>query len=428
MTHIGEKIKKRRKERKLTLADVAKDQMSPAMISLIENGKSKPSAENLQHIAKQLDVNVSEFLEGMTKDELKIELSYIEELLEGIQNEPVLEKAISHMKGLISGLGSGFESGRIYEIYSHCLFQYYLLYKPQYDLLEDGNWEKYAIKAENIYKELQMENRVLKMRFFNAMVESSQGNYQKALEQIHTAVNQIYSENDYDTVGVIIDLLLLKFDILQALGEVEKNYEMLDELIRFSNKHLMLHRFFEIYNRGAFMYYNENDFQKAREYTAKIEKFFEIIDNEQLYLDKEMILIHYVEFFENKPEKALKMIKNYEEKVSQLPEAVQNSFADHISDAKARCYTKLKEPREALSRFTQHIQEGTKHLGVHPMDAAIREITTTYRALCYMKIGEIDKAFEYAQEGVNRLRRYPHTAYYQFARKVLHDIQVIVNY
>ncbi|KQL52299.1 hypothetical protein AN964_01230 [Heyndrickxia shackletonii] len=428
MTHIGEKIKKLRKEKKLTLADVAKDQMSPAMVSLIENGKSKPSAENLKHIADQLGVNVSDLLGGgLTKEELRNELTYLLDMLDGMADSVKLEKAITHIKKLLPQLGSDFASARIYEIYARSLFSYYLYYKSQYDLLDDRDWAIHAAQAEKLYKDLQMESRVLKMRFFFAYVESFHGNYQKTLELINTALNNV-TGTDYETISVQIDLMLLKMDILDSLGDFEGTVRLLDEIIRFSNKHVMLNRFFEIHNRGALMYYNINNFSLAREYVDKINKFFEIVDNDHLYLEKEIILTHYAEFYENDPETALEMAMEYEKKLQNMESLNENwkiIYGDSAVDMKARCYTKLKQPEKALPLFRELLKEDNKHVFEYsPMDIAIREINKSYQAICYKELGQPEKATEYALEAIKRLRQYPHTAYYQFARNVLQEIQV----
>lgn len=71
MLNIGAKIKELRKERKMTLAQVAGDRITKGMLSLIENGKAQPSMESLQHIAKQLDIDVSELMQTENHQQMK---------------------------------------------------------------------------------------------------------------------------------------------------------------------------------------------------------------------------------------------------------------------------------------------------------------------------------------------------------------------
>ena len=71
MLNIGAKIKELRKARKMTLADVAGDRITKGMLSLIENGKAQPSMESLQHIAKQLNIDVAELMQNGDSEEIR---------------------------------------------------------------------------------------------------------------------------------------------------------------------------------------------------------------------------------------------------------------------------------------------------------------------------------------------------------------------
>ena len=57
--HIGEKIKKLRKLRGMTQAELAGSLITRNMLSSIENGKANPSLDTLTHIAANLSVSVS---------------------------------------------------------------------------------------------------------------------------------------------------------------------------------------------------------------------------------------------------------------------------------------------------------------------------------------------------------------------------------
>jgi len=59
-TGIGERIRKRRREKGLTLKDVAGDMVTPAQISAVERGKCRPSQNLLKYIAERLECDVEE--------------------------------------------------------------------------------------------------------------------------------------------------------------------------------------------------------------------------------------------------------------------------------------------------------------------------------------------------------------------------------
>ena len=54
MNSLGEKIKKRRKEMKLTLKQLAGTDFSYSLLSQIENDKANPSMETLHKLAEKL--------------------------------------------------------------------------------------------------------------------------------------------------------------------------------------------------------------------------------------------------------------------------------------------------------------------------------------------------------------------------------------
>lgn len=61
---LGEKIKKRRKELNMTLRDLAGDRITPGQISLVESGRSNPSMDLLEYLAKNLNSSVGYLIES----------------------------------------------------------------------------------------------------------------------------------------------------------------------------------------------------------------------------------------------------------------------------------------------------------------------------------------------------------------------------
>ncbi|MDF2530759.1 MAG: family transcriptional regulator [Clostridia bacterium] len=62
MIPIGQKIKEARKEKKMTQKELADNNISRSLISLIENGSSYPSMQTLEYLALKLDKHISHFL------------------------------------------------------------------------------------------------------------------------------------------------------------------------------------------------------------------------------------------------------------------------------------------------------------------------------------------------------------------------------
>ncbi len=77
---LGERIRKLRKQQKLTLEALAGNELTKGMLSLIENNKANPSMESLSYIAERLGVEVSELLEEVSTQELREVLEQAEKL------------------------------------------------------------------------------------------------------------------------------------------------------------------------------------------------------------------------------------------------------------------------------------------------------------------------------------------------------------
>ncbi len=117
---IGEKIKKHRTEKELSLRELAKRvDLSASFLSQIEQGKASPSIENLKKIATNLEVRVSYLIEEEDTIETyhvkKEEIKYVESIDSktsiGLLTSSKLEK---DMEPIIYEIKPGGESGRGY--------------------------------------------------------------------------------------------------------------------------------------------------------------------------------------------------------------------------------------------------------------------------------------------------------------------------
>jgi len=422
MSHIGQKIKKLRKNKALTLAQVAQAKMSPAMLSMIENGKSKPSADNLNHIARTLQVDIGELLGGKTRGELQHVIDRLQ-ISQSKLNLESIENSLKELKSLLPKIGHNIESATIYELYANYLFFFYTFYKPDYFSWDDNDWEKYFKKAEAIFSDLQMEPKVLGIHYKLAQAEYVKGNYQTTIDIVDNSLSSIHSEESLDTISNMIGLKMLKVNCLEALGNMKETFHLLHEIIRFSNKHLVLNDFFMIHNFAAMLYYQNNDFEIARKHITNINAFFQIIENNNLFIEKEIIMAHYTEFFEDNPSESLIKIDELEkfcQKTALPNEIMERRIYDMLSDLRARCYTKLNQPKKALPLF-RDLMDGY-HMELHPTDIAIRIVNQSYQSLCYMQLNDRENALKYATEGVKALHKYPRTAYYHFAKNVQRDV------
>ena len=99
---LGEKIKRKRKELKMTLKDLAKDRITPGQISLVESGRSNPSMDLLEYLANSLHTTVEYLMESEESQAEKI-CMYYEQLAESYiiskgydKSEDYIEKALKY--------------------------------------------------------------------------------------------------------------------------------------------------------------------------------------------------------------------------------------------------------------------------------------------------------------------------------------------
>lgn len=99
---LGEKIKAKRKELKMTLKDLAKDRITPGQISLVESGRSNPSMDLLEYLANSLNTTVEYLMESEESQAEKICI-YYEQLAESYiiskiydKSEDYIEKALKY--------------------------------------------------------------------------------------------------------------------------------------------------------------------------------------------------------------------------------------------------------------------------------------------------------------------------------------------
>ncbi|WP_194840830.1 helix-turn-helix domain-containing protein [Filobacillus milosensis] len=425
MSHIGERIKRVRKEKKLTLTQVAGNHMSAAMVSLIENGKTKPTVQTLQHIAGQLSVDTADLMGELNREDLR---KVLKELKEQFEAQPsTIHKIIERLHETLPKLSTNYESARLYEWYARLLFWNYQEHRGENDFVKFDDWKEPALKAREIYEYLQMDTYVVKVEMFLIQVEYSQANYYETIKKIHALLNQMEGyENTRELISNKILLKQLLADSESGIGNLDRAYELIKEALSVAKKELIFDYFYWQHNTAVLLNYNVGRNDIAHKHLEEIEKFADLAENPILTLEKLLIEAHYQEFFENDPKRALntcRQIREEFEKTTGYVNYMLEGFNKHIDEQEARCYTKLKQPEKALGLFREELR--SIYIQDHPFDRSLREIMYSYRAYCYQQLGRTDEAVKEAEIAVEKLKTYPHTEYYQFAREVLRNIKAL---
>lgn len=120
---IGEKIRRRRKQMRLTLKELAGDKVTPAQISAVEKGKCKPSSGLLEYIACKLEEEVEYFT--LTEEErLRKEFDknrVISQDFYNLKKFKEAKNALKGMEGILSYLKDE-QKGYYYSLHGNCSY------------------------------------------------------------------------------------------------------------------------------------------------------------------------------------------------------------------------------------------------------------------------------------------------------------------
>ncbi len=267
---LGGRIRSLRKSKKMTLVDLAGSEITKGMLSLIENDKSKPSMETLQHIAKTLDVSISYLTqegddewtksileyEGFT-DNFNFPSEFIEE--EILTN---LDKVAQNSNGM-----------RVY----HVLRVYYRMREEH----ETAN--AYTDKINNFYKGMGMEHLVVRNKLDDAISLMFSRDYNEAYYRILEFENEILEFKEYDS--------RIELDYLNAKGLFSINVDM-GELLETSKE--MINLSYELENFKYFITENTilgyyygiiGDLEKHEEYQEVIKEYLRFNKKSQIEID-----------------------------------------------------------------------------------------------------------------------------------------------
>ncbi|MFC3419152.1 helix-turn-helix domain-containing protein [Salinicoccus hispanicus] len=226
---LGARIRQLRKEQKMTLVDLAGEQITKGMLSLIENDKSKPSMETLHHIAKKLDVSIGyltqEGDEAWTKSVLENRdfNSSFSFPFEHIEQEilPNLDKVAQNVKGM--------------ELYY--VLRIYYRYKENHEQADS-----YSEKISSFYRSMGMQHLVVRDKLNDAISLMYSQDYTEAFDRLVDSEEEILSFKEYDS-RIELDYYYVKgiFALSKDLDALE---DILTQSIQLSYEHENFKYFF----------------------------------------------------------------------------------------------------------------------------------------------------------------------------------------
>lgn len=403
---LGERIRKIRKQQKLTLETLAGKELTKGMLSLIENNKANPSMESLTYIAKRLGVEVSELLEEASRQELREVLTQVEKLyytkLDDLSYEH--DKLIILVEPYVSKLTQGYEAARILELYSRAL---------HYEKIE--GWQPYSDRAALMYEQMNIIPRKASLGIFRASVKFNEPDYSGALNILLRERAEIEKKNSY-----IDPLTRLDFDYTEAVfqfavGNSSKALEVMESGIEFSREKQVFYQTAHLYKLAAYHAMMMRDVDKMNDYVKKIVLYGEFAEDKEAIIFTKFIEIEYLNSFKKDYEKALHLLEHYYTEY-RLGKAYYSYF--HLEKGKA--LFGLEKIELALVELKK--MEIPEYLN-HPFDLAILYEADTYIALCHVALGNQDKALEHATLAYDNISPMPHSPYKDFINETYKKIR-----
>lgn len=399
ITTLGERIRKIRKDKKMTLETLAGTELTKGMLSLIENNKAQPSMESLNYIAERLGVDVSDLLESVNVQELRQLLEEVEKLY-SIENEnpeqisEKYQKIVSLIEPVKDKLTSGYEAARLLELYSYGLY-----YGPSKE-----DWHPYLEKAASLYEQMNITARRAKVGLFRALDKFTKHKYYEALELLLQERRNIEEKHSY-----IDSLTRLDFDYHEAIlhfavGDSDSAIEVIDSAIKYSKKHKVFYHIDDLYRIAVGYGLLFNDEDKINYYADKLKHYGEFAEDEIYFDFYDFVQADILIERERDYLKALQIIDKLLSKKENFP-------LTHYLVMKGKALYKLGKYEEAIKALESVKVPDYIH---HPFDLSIIYIADSYKALSYMEKGDLDKALKFAAIAKENIDPLPYSSYKQF--------------
>lgn len=297
---LGEKIKKLRKEKNMTLKELAGDRITAAQISHIERDKSHTSHELLEYLANQLDVSLDYLLETkemqskkltdnlILQGEILIKCNDLEEAEEQLNKVikicdeyKVLDNYgvcnflladINFKKNNYSKSIMSYEKALYYFIKNNDkekIFKCYLNVGKIYMIEE---FYKGAILqfefAESVLNEIQVEDVYIYKDLYSKMTYCyiKLNDNEKYLDYINK-IDEIDIKNNSEEE---LNLLMLKANNLLNMGEFEKSKEYFKKALKILDKEKNKTELASIYLTISEIYKSIGKLDKVLEYSQRV--------------------------------------------------------------------------------------------------------------------------------------------------------------
>ncbi|MDF2473411.1 MAG: helix-turn-helix family protein [Anaerocolumna sp.] len=271
---LGNKIKRLRKELKMTQTELAGKEMTKSMISQIENNTAMPSMKNLQHLAEKLGKSPSYFLDNT--------LEYSNIMIDEIRNN--MKKAANLFEQrkyeesfhILDEIGKNYNIDRESRLYADYLSKYGECCIELNRLKES---EEKLNEAITIYKNHYLYIDAAKTYLLLIGVPWNEFNYVRCLEILEEA-NKVYDYSINQDYSFEIESLYLRAIINAGLDNLVESMKATEEALEISKRTKIYYRSDELYKIMAVFNAFMDNFEHFDEYLMKAMQFATFTENQ----------------------------------------------------------------------------------------------------------------------------------------------------
>lgn len=413
MSNLGERIKKLRKEKKLTQTEVVGERLTKGMLSLIENGKAQPSMESLRFIANQLNVEVSYLLDDGTLTTLRSLYTEIEEDVERrklIRDPDELQsltiKIIEKIEPFLSEIqGENYEQIRLREIY-------FLMNRT---INKAKSLDEYW-KFIDQYEEIHAYSRMLRCYFYLCQAAIEQRNYNETLAILKQGEERVEPYELMIDPMVRLDLYFNLTISYSAVDDVKMSEYYLQKALEMAKKKQIFYRMDRFYHLLFIQSIANEDYDKSKEYIEKLMLLSEFADDPTISILYLYSKLHYLNNVEKKYDQIVPEIQKYKAKLKDYLFLFKNPI--FIGE---EMYAEFM-----LKNYTEVIQVGAtltipSYLH-HPIDLAKYYRFFAIRALAYYYENDEVAAKRDIIFAKNGVEDFPETIYKKFVYEAFNKI------
>ncbi|MGE7981773.1 helix-turn-helix domain-containing protein [Solibacillus sp. NPDC093137] len=413
MNILGERIKKLRKQKKLTQTELVGERLTKGMLSLIENGKAQPSMESLRFIAKRLNVDVDYLLDDGTLTMLRNLYTTIEEDVERrklIRDPKELQsltiKIIEKIEPYLSEIqGTNYEQIRLREVY-------FLMNRT---INKAKSLDEYW-KFIDQYEEIHAYSRMLRCYFYLCQAAIDQRNYNETLAILKQGEKRIEPYELMMDPMVILDLYYNLTISYSAADDISMSEHYLQKALNMAKKKQIFYRMDRFYHLLFIQSIANEDINKSKEYIEKLMLLSEFADDPAISVRYLYSKLHYMNIVEKNYAQIVPEINLYKTKLKDYLFLFKNPIfigEEMYAEFKLQNYSKALQIGTALT-IPDYLH--------HPIDLAKYYQFFAVRALASYYENDAVAAKRDIIFAKNGVEDFPETIYKKFIYKAFNEI------